>query len=60
MRGMLLAVGLGVAAYTMRNKKNRNRMTDIIEPIRNMNFQAMMPEKSTVKRLTRRLTKAVA
>ncbi|UOE95569.1 hypothetical protein [Alkalihalobacillus sp. LMS39] len=60
MRGMLLAVGLGVAAYTMRDKKSRNRMTDMIKPIKNMNFQAMMPEKSTMKRVTRKITKAIA
>lgn len=41
----LIAVGIGAAAYTMmRDRKNRKRVMNMFEPLRNMDLRKMMPK----------------
>lgn len=54
-RSVMLAIGLGAAAYSMRNKKTRKNVSRFVEPMLNMEMAEMMPSKKTIRRMRKQL-----
>ncbi|WP_096201397.1 hypothetical protein [Bacillus sp. FJAT-45350] len=59
MRSLFVA-SLGAAAYSMRDRRTRKRFMKMIQPITNGNVEELMPKRSTVRKMRKRLTKTFA
>ncbi|WP_078552690.1 hypothetical protein [Bacillus alkalicellulosilyticus] len=56
----IVAVGVTAAAYRMSNRKTQKKMDNMLKPLRNIDIQAFMPERSTMKRMRKQFTKTFA
>lgn len=52
---MMLAIGIGAAAYSMRNKRARRNASRFFEPMLNMEMAEMMPSKKTVRKMRKKV-----
>ncbi len=59
-RTVMLAIGLGAAAYSMRNKKTRRNVSRFIEPMFNMEMAEMMPSKKTMRMIKKQIKKTLS
>ncbi|OLO38785.1 hypothetical protein BTR23_11010 [Alkalihalophilus pseudofirmus] len=60
MRSVMLALGLGAAAFSMRDRRNRKRFMKWIQPITNIDFQTIVPDKNGLQKMKKRVLKNIA
>ncbi|WP_216829089.1 DUF3918 domain-containing protein [Alkalihalobacterium elongatum] len=60
MRNLLMAIGISAAAYSMRDRRNRRRMMQWIRPITNIDIQNLVPDKSDLQKMRKRMMKNFA
>ena len=54
----LIAAGVGAAAISMMgDKKTRRRMMNMMDPIAKTDFSDMMPNRSTLKQMRKRISR---
>lgn len=56
-RTALIALGLGAAAYSMRDRKRRKQVARFLEPMTNMEMADMMPSNRTIKKMRKSIMK---
>ncbi|WP_209122858.1 DUF3918 domain-containing protein [Alkalihalobacillus sp. BA299] len=60
MRSLFLAFGLGAAAYSMRDRRNRKRLMQWVRPITKIDFQDIVPNKNDLQKMRKRMMKNFA
>ncbi|MEB1808075.1 MAG: DUF3918 domain-containing protein [Bacillaceae bacterium] len=60
MRNLLLAIGLGAAAYSMRDRRNRKRMMQWVQPITKLDIQNIVPDQNDLQKMRKRMMKNFA